>query len=83
MLKQYLIKSPGWAWIERFNEMKKGRGAFWAWLDHYNGRGELSKRTHLALASLKMLHYKKEQLMPFEKYPENLIRYVATLDKDT
>ena len=28
MLIEYLNNSIGWAWIERFNAMKNGRGAF-------------------------------------------------------
>ena len=60
MLREYLIKPPGWYWIDQFNAMDNGREAFWAWLDHYNGQAELSKRTHLDLYTLKTLHYKKE-----------------------
>ena len=62
--------------------MENGREAFWDWSDHYNGQGEFSKRTHLALATLKKLHYKKEPSMEFEKYSENLTRDFAKLGKD-
>ena len=59
MIKEYLINSPCWVCIERFNATESGREAFWVWLYQYNGQGGLSKRTHLSLATLKMLHYKK------------------------
>ena len=42
-LKAFLIDTAGWAWIEPFNTSEDGRSAFWAWSDHYNGRGEMSK----------------------------------------
>ena len=37
--------------------MEDGHEAFWAWAEHYNGQERLSKRIHLALATLKTLHY--------------------------
>ena len=61
--------------------MENGREAFWDWSDHYSGQVELSKRTHLSLATLKTLHYNKEQSMVFEKYLENLTRAFAALEK--
>ena len=44
-----------------------GRGAFLAWANHYNGQGELSKRTAMAKARNKSLFYKYERSLPFEK----------------
>ena len=34
MLNEYVINSPGWAWIERFNATDNGREAFWDLLEH-------------------------------------------------
>ena len=82
LLKEYLNNTAGWAWIEAFNDTEDGRDAFWAWADHYNGAGELSKRTELAKASIKTLHYKSETAMPFETFSEKLTRAMAVLDKD-
>ena len=82
MLNEYPINSLGWDRIERFNATENDHETFWDWSDHYNGQGELSKRNHLALATPKTLHYKKEQSMMFEKYLENLMRYFYTVDKD-
>ena len=31
MIKDYLINSPGWDWIERFNATENGYKSFWAW----------------------------------------------------
>ena len=82
MLKEYIINSPGCAWIERFNAPENDRELFWAWSDHYNGQEKFSKRNHMALATLKTLHCKKEQSMAFENNSETLRRDFATLDKD-
>ena len=47
-LKAFLVSTAGYAWIKRFNKTENGRQAFKAWVDHYNGTGELSKHTALA-----------------------------------
>ena len=67
MLKEYIINSPVWAWIEQFNAMGNGHEVYWDWSDHYNGQEEFSKRNHLDLETLKTVHYKKEHSMEFEK----------------
>jgi hypothetical protein len=51
-LKAFLIDSPGWAWIEPHDNAENGRGAYLAWVAHYNGEGELSKRTAIAKEKL-------------------------------
>jgi hypothetical protein len=40
--------TSGWTWIEPYDTMENGRGAFLAWTSHYNGQGELSKHTAMA-----------------------------------
>ena len=82
MLKEYLINSPGWDWIERFKATENGREVFWYWLDNYNCLENLINMTHLELTTLKTLHYKKEQSMVFDKNSESPTRDFATLDKD-
>jgi hypothetical protein len=47
-LKAHLIDTPGFTWIETFNDAEDGHGAYLAWGAHYNGQGELSKRMALA-----------------------------------
>ncbi len=81
-LKAFLINTPGWVWIETFNSTANGRDAFWAWSNHYNGQGELSKRTGLAKASLANLHYKNERSMSFERYVSLMTKAFTTLNKD-
>ena len=51
-------------------------------VDHYNGTGELSKRTALAKSKLESLYYKNEQSMTFERYTELLTKCFSALDKD-
>jgi len=82
LLKSFLIDTAGWAWIEQYGPTENGRAAFWAWSNHYNGQGELSKRTSLAKARVEGLHYKNERSMSFEKYTELLTKSFTTLDKD-
>ena len=61
LLKSFLINTSGWTWIEPYDTMENGRGAFLAWATHYNGQGELSKRTAMAKAKIKNLFYKNER----------------------
>ena len=68
MLKECLINSPVWDWVEGFNVIANMCEAFWSWSDHYNGQGGFGKSTPLALATLKTLHFKKEYSMVFERY---------------
>jgi hypothetical protein len=82
LLKSFLINTAGWAWIERYNSTEDGRKAFRAWTEHYNGQGELSKRTSLAKARIKGLHYQNERSMSFEKYTKLLTKAFMTLEKD-
>jgi hypothetical protein len=81
-LKTFLINSPGWAWIESFDKSEDGRAAFQAWTDHYNGEGELSKRTAMAKAKLEQIHYKNERILSFEKVTEIMTKCFNTLHKD-
>ena len=55
-LKAFLIDTAGWAWIELFNALEDGRSAFWAWSDHYNGHGKMSKCTGLTKVRIDSLH---------------------------
>lgn len=81
-LKAFLIDSPGWAWIEPHDTAEDGRAAYLAWTAHYNGEGELSKRTAFAKAKLDQLHYKNERSMSFEKCTEIMTKCFNTLHKD-
>ena len=81
-LKAFLIGSAGYAWIEWYDHADNGRTSFKAWVDHYNGLGELNKRTALSKARMREIHYKNEQSMSFEKYTEMIIKWFSTLDKD-
>ena len=81
-LKAFLINSPGWAWIEPHDTAEDGRAAFKAWTDHYNGEGELSKRTAIAKTKLDQVHYRNERSLPFEKCIEIMTKCFNTLHKD-
>jgi hypothetical protein len=62
--------------------MENGHRGFLAWTSHYNGQGELSKRTATAKARVKSLFYKNERSLSFEKVMEILSKSFSTLDKD-
>ena len=81
-LKSFLINTPGWAWIEEYDESEDGQGAFQAWSDHYNGQGELSKHMALAKTKLKDLFYKNERGMSFKNYSSKMKCCFQMLDRD-
>jgi hypothetical protein len=81
-LKAFLIDSPGWAWIEPHDTTEDGRAAYLAWIAHYNGKGELSKRTAIAKSKLNQLHYHNERSMSFEKCTKIMTKCFNTLHKD-
>jgi hypothetical protein len=83
LLKSFLVNTSGWTWIEPYDTMENGCKAFLAWTSHYNGQGELSKRTAMAKARIKSLFYKNERSLSFEKVMEILSKWFSTLDKDT
>jgi hypothetical protein len=80
LLKSFLINTSGWTWIELYDTMENGRGAFLAWTSHYNGQGELSKRTAMAKARVKSLFYKNKSSLSFEKVMEILSKSVGRSD---
>jgi hypothetical protein len=82
LLKSFLINTSGWTWIELYDTMENGCGAFLAWTSHYNGQGELSKCTAMAKARIKSLFYKNECSLLFQKVMEILSKLFSTLDKD-
>ncbi len=82
LLKSSLVSMSGWTWIERYDTMENGCGAFLAWTSHYNGQGELSKRTAMAKARIKSLFYKNEHSLSFKKVIKILSKSFSTLDKD-
>ena len=51
-------------------------------MDHYNGKGKLSKCTAMAKAKLEQIHYKNERILSFEKVTEIMTKCFNTLHKD-
>jgi hypothetical protein len=81
-LKAFLINSPGWAWIEPHDSAENGCNAYLVWVEHYNGEGELSKRTAIAKSKLDTLHYRNERSMSFERCTEIMTKCFNMLHKD-
>jgi len=80
-LKEFLVNTPGYTWIEEFNATENGCAAFCTWTDHCNGPGKLDKRIKLAKAELKNLYYRNEKYLPFEVYTGKLKHIFVTLGK--
>jgi hypothetical protein len=77
------LEDLGAWWIEPYDLAENGRAAYQAWVvNHYNGQGELSKRTAMAKTRLETLHYKNEWSMPFETCTEIMSKCFHTLHKD-
>jgi hypothetical protein len=81
-LKAALLDSNGYTWIQPFDERENGRAAFLAWQEHYNGKGEKSKRLKLAQSRIDNVFYKSESSLPFEKVTSILTSNFVVLDKD-
>jgi hypothetical protein len=81
-LKAFLINSPRWAWIKPNDTAEYGRAAYMPWTAHYNGRGELSKRTTMAKSKLENLHYKNKCSMSFECCTKIMTKCFNTFHKD-
>jgi hypothetical protein len=63
-------------------DSENGRAAYIAWMEHHNGKGELSKRTAMAKSKLENLHYKNECSMSFERCTKIMTKCFNTLQKD-
>ena len=81
-LKEFLIDSPRWAWIEPHDAAANGWAAFQALTDHYNGEGKLSKHTAISKVKLDMVHYHNECSMSFKRCSEIMTKCFNTLHKD-
>jgi hypothetical protein len=81
-LKAFLVDTPAWAWIEPYDLAKNGRAAHQAWVNHYNGQGEVSKRTAMAKMRRASLHYGNERSLAFESCAEMMSKCFNTLHKD-
>lgn len=81
-MKAFLIDTPGYPWIEQFNDSENNRAAYMAWLDHYNGNAELGKCISLAKAKLCSIFYKNECSLPFEMFTGILKQCFLTLSKN-
>ena len=81
-LKEYLVDTDAWPWIEKFDKKEDGRGAIIALTDYYNGEGELNKRNAHARATLDSIHFKSEDKYSIEKFGAKAKAAMAVLDKD-
>ena len=69
IMKQLLVDTNAWAWIQRYDRSENGREAMNALSDHYDGPGQVTKRLSEARSDIKSLHYKGiESSFPFETY---------------
>ena len=81
-LKQYLIETNGWAWIENFDMSQNGQAAYQAWIEHYNGASELDKCTKQAKAELESIVYKHEHALPFKQFSGEIKQCITMINKN-
>ena len=83
MLKSAWIKTDAWNWIQSFDRTADGRKAWLALDGHYDGLGELNKRVERAKEEIACLHYKDENIFPFEEFvTKKLEENFLVLEKD-
>lgn len=69
LLRDLLAGTTGFAWIQDFDRSQNGRSAWLALIEHYNNRAQKEKRKSTALATICLLHYKKnESVFSYEDY---------------
>ena len=68
MLKAACVDTKAWPWLMKHGPKADGRKAWLALVAHYNGYGELNKRTMRAKEELLKLHYKDEKAFPFDRF---------------
>ena len=81
-LKEYLVETESWAWIETFDRSQDSRAAYQSWTDHYNGAGKLDKCTQHAKAELDSLYYKNKMAFPFKQFSGKIKQCIMTINKD-
>ena len=80
IMKQLLVDTVAWAWIQRYDRTENGREAMTALSNHYDGPGQVTKRLSEARSDIKSLHYKGiESSFPFETYITRLQDNFETL----
>ena len=80
-LKEYLMDSQAYSYMESFDSTENGRGAFLAVHKFYTGDGETSKRVNHAKAKKEEAHYIKEASFPFDKFASTATSIMAILDR--
>ena len=80
LLCDLLIATPGYVWVEQYDQSQNGRDAWMALVEHYEGGGQREKRKCPALATLRSLHYKNESVFSFEDFSRKLVRAYRDLE---
>ena len=80
LLCDLLIGTPGYVWVEQYDQSQNGRDAWMALVEHYEGGGQREKHESSALATLRSLHYKNESVFSFEDFSRKLVRAYRDLE---
>jgi len=80
LLSDLVSGTPGFTWIQPFDEAQDGRSAWQALYSHYEGGGQQEKRTSSATATIRALHYKNESVFSFEEFSRGLLEAFRDLD---
>ena len=68
ILKGFLVNTDAWAWISEFDKAQRGRPAWIALSEHYDGKSQVAKRLAWASATIKGLRYRQEKVFSWENY---------------
>ena len=67
-IKPLLINTPGWPWVQAFDESQNATAAMAALRTHYYGPGHIEARIAAANKRIKDAHYRSEATFSFDKY---------------
>jgi hypothetical protein len=81
IIKQSVAETPNWDWIKTLNRAQDGRAAIQMLRAHFDGPGEVEKRTADANQSLEALHSVNESKFPFSGYATALNAGYKTLEE--
>ena len=81
-LKACCLESDAWTWIKAFDNAKDGRLATQSLRTHYEGEGEVNKRTTWANANIDNAHYTSEHTYSFEKFSTTLQEAFTILNEN-
>ena len=83
VIKLATIGGQGWTYVEPFDRISNGRGAYWALLSHYEGEAQMSTKVDKENDSVQQtIYHGKSRSFNFEKFANVLKRAYIVLEKN-